>query len=44
MEAVPKDVTDIFLDNARELLLTMPAEEALAKALAYISGHTEKLK
>lgn len=44
MEDVPKEVYEIFVDSCKTLLVEMTPEIALAKALAYISGHTEKLK
>lgn len=44
MEEVPKEVYEIFVENSKHLLEDMDPAIALAKALAYVSGHTEKLK
>lgn len=44
MEAVPKEVYEIFVESCKAVLEDMEPEIALAKALAYVSGHTEKLK
>lgn len=44
MEKVPKEVYEIFMTNSKDLLDSEDPVVALAKALAYISGHTEKLK
>ena len=34
----------LFTDVARELIEEVGAEEALSRALAYISGYTSKMK
>lgn len=41
---MPEDVYEIFVENSKKILSNLNPEIALAKALAYISGHTEKLK
>ena len=38
------DALKLFKDIANELIEEVGAEEALARALAYISGYTDKMK
>ena len=44
LRKVSKTVLTHFLDVAKDLIEEVGAEEALARAIAYISGYTDKLK
>ena len=44
LDSVNKDMLHFFADPAKELIEKMGSEEALSRALAYISGYTENFK
>lgn len=44
LRSVNKDAQDLFMDVAQELIDDIGSQESLARAIAFISGVTEKLK
>jgi hypothetical protein len=43
LTSVNKDILSLFKDSAKELIKELGNEEALERALAYISGYTKVL-
>jgi ATP-dependent RNA helicase DDX21 len=44
LDSVSKDVLGHFSENAKEILVKYPAEEAISRAIAIISGYTQSVK
>ena len=43
LTSVNKDILSLFKESAKELIKDLGSEEALERALAYISGYTKVL-